>query len=336
MVAPLVTGSWIDVIHPCPRDGVYWNRKTLAYTDADWARLVTHLKRDLGIDMLFIQGVAKDGLAVYPSAYMKQLDVRTRWYTPNCDDPVRAIMRACSAEGVSFYMGPGFLPADTHSSNVDHSAAARRWYEAISTELLERYGNEPCFAGWYMAAEMSIEHGAFIPTQIEGARFLTDLWKRLTPGKPSMGSPYFNGSDHFLLESDDNARLLDASGLSAIAYQDGIGVATAIQKGFAPDPRACERIFAAARRLHDRTGVELWANCEAFSFENEIFFQPLLPAPFERWRAQLEYSAPYVDRLVSYTIPGLVTSQSVCPGLGAPETETLYQAYRAFRAERLC
>jgi hypothetical protein len=67
--------------------------------------------------------------------------------------------------------------------------------------------------------------------------------------------------------------------------------------------------------------------------KNDIFFQPLLPAPFERVRAQLESAAPFVDRVVAYTVPGLMTSQTICPGLGVPETEQLYQAYRRYREE---
>lgn len=44
MTAPLVTGSWIDVIHVNQKDGVYWNRKTLAYSDADWDPELTTLR----------------------------------------------------------------------------------------------------------------------------------------------------------------------------------------------------------------------------------------------------------------------------------------------------
>lgn len=63
---------------------------------------------------------------------------------------------------------------------------------------------------------------------------------------------------------------------------------------------------------------------------NAIIFQPLLPAPFERIRAQMEAAAPFVERLVAYIVPGLMTSQQVCPGLGVPETEELYRSYRNY------
>jgi hypothetical protein len=334
MCEPFISGSWIDVVHACPRDGVYWNRKTLAYTEAEWRTLVRHLRHDLGIELLMIQCVVKDGLAVYPSAFLRQEPVETRWYTRNCHDPLGAIIRACSEVGLDFYPGVGYIGDVGDTDLFGTGTDALAWYRGVSEELLALYGDEPSFRGWYMAAEMAIVGGAFQPQQVELAAALTGMWAELTPGWPTLASPYFRGGDARLGDTPDNARLLQRTGLSAIAYQDGIGVATAIQVPAAPDPIRNARVFAEARTLHDRTGVALWANVESFCFENEIFFQPLIPAPFERLRAQIDHAAPHVDRIVSYTMPGLMTSQKVCPDLGVADTDKLHQAYAAYRAGR--
>ena len=328
MTTPLITGSWIDVVHPCPRDGVYWNRRTLAYTEDDWAILIRHLKRDLGLELLMLQCVAKDGYSVYPSKVMQE-PVEKRWYTRNCY--VGAIVHACSAESLDFYMGVGFMAGEIDSGRIRMEDEAMRWYEAVSVELLDRYGREAAWKGWYMAAEMSVREGRLVPEQTAFAGRLTAMWRRLMPAWPAIGSPYFHNGYRMLEDLDENAKRIEETGLTAIAYQDGVGVATAVQIPGAPDPTLNERLFATARQVHDRTGVALWANTELFCFENDIFFQPLIPASFERIETQVRLAAPYVDRVVAYTMPGLMTSQSVCPLLGVPETERLFRAYTAYR-----
>ncbi len=330
MAAAFITGSWIDVVHPCPRDGVYWNRRTLAYTDEDWAVLIRHLRRDLGLELLMLQCVAKDGLSVYPSRVMQE-PLEKRWYTRNCYDPLGAILKACSAEGMDFYMGVGFIPGELDSGRVQTGDEAMRWYEAVSAELLDRFGGEAGWKGWYMAAEMSVVQGKLEPAQTAFAGRLTAMWRRLTPKWPAIASPYFLHGQRRLDDCDDNVRRVEETGLTAIAYQDGIGLATAVQVPGPPDPLNNERLFATARRVHDHTGVALWANTELFCFENEIFFQPLIPASFERIEAQVRLAAPHVERVVAYTVPGLMTSQRVCPGLGVPQTEELYLAYTVYR-----
>ena len=64
-----------------------------------------------------------------------------------------------------------------------------------------------------------------------------------------------------------------------------------------------------------------------------VVAEPLIPAPFERIRQQCAGAAPFVDRIVAYIVPGTLTSQVVCPGLGAPETESRYADYRRYLTE---
>ena len=153
MAEPVITGTWIDVVHGAPRDGVYWNRKTLAYTREEWATLVRHLKRDLGITLLMIQNVAKDGLSCYPSKVMD-----SQWRT-GCDDPIGAILETCGEEGIDCYPGIGFHE-DAFSGGL-FSEKSAQWHHRVSEEILERYGDRPSFTGWYTTAEMCIADGKF-------------------------------------------------------------------------------------------------------------------------------------------------------------------------------
>ena len=108
MAEATIKGSWIDIVHACPRDGVYWNRKTLAYSRDDWRVLIEHLKKDIGLELLIIQNIFKDGLSVYPSKLCND-----QWYTVNCPDPLLAIIEACFEFDMKFYMGIGVFPGDS-------------------------------------------------------------------------------------------------------------------------------------------------------------------------------------------------------------------------------
>jgi hypothetical protein len=319
MTLPLITGTWIDVMHVCPRDGVYWNRKTIAYTEDEWMTLVRHLKRDLGIELLMLQNVAKDGIALYPSKVM------TDQFPTGCEDPVGAIFRACSVEGVQLYPGIGYLPMTFGEGFGPTSEESLDWYKRVSEEMLERYGNEPSFAGWYTAAELHIGNGEWNMEQVHYNAKLGQFWAELTPGLPRITSPYWRGE---LKKSDNLVRGIAECGMDIIAYQDGVGFTT---KSRPQDPAQNDRVFEIFRWAHDQTDVTLWANTELFRFENDIHFQPLLPGPFDRIRTQMRTAAPHVDRIVAYTMPGIMTSQEVCPELGVPETDRLYWAYQGYR-----
>ena len=318
MAAPLITGSWIDVVHPNAREGVYWNRKTLAYTDADWLTLVRHLHRDLGIELLLLQILGKEGKMIYPSKLLP-----TRWQTVS-PDPVAAILAACAAEGVQLCLGLGYVPGGFRSE----PRKAADWCRRLAEEVLERYGTRASFAGWYLSDELSVTDSVFNPEELAFARGLARTLRQLTPSLPIIASPYFRGG---LTKSDALARDVAGSGVTVMAYQDGIGCTVKEPA----NPLRNQASFEVWKWVHDRTEVKLWANIELFRWENGLPAEPLLPGPFPRIRAQIKAAAPFVERVVAYTVPGLMTSQTICPDLGAPETERLYWAYRGHREQVL-
>jgi hypothetical protein len=306
-------------MHVCPRDGVYWNRKTIAYTDEDWRRLIRHLRQDIGIEMLFLQNVAKDEIALYPS------NVMSEQLPTGCEDPVGAIYRACSEENVQMFAGIGFMKGAFETAGFTGEFAKRvEWHQRVSVEVHKRYGQEPSFAGFYASSEMAVRDGAFDAEQVRFMREMTECWRTLAPDKPILASPYVVG------DVNRNGALVQSiidTGVDILAYQDGVGFSTRYKP---IDPRRNSTHFADLRWAHDQTPVKLWANTELFRFENDIHFQPLLPGPFSRIKQQIECAAPHVERIVAYTVPGIMTSQEKCPDLGVPETERLYQAYLGY------
>jgi hypothetical protein len=318
MDVPLITGSWVDVVHPNPREGVYWNRKTLAYTDADWLALVRHLHRDLGIELLLLQILGKEGKMIYPSKLFP-----TRWETAS-PDPVGALLTACAAESVPLYLGVGYLAGRFRSDPKQ----ALDWCRRLAEEVLTRYDAHPAFAGWYLSDELSVTNSVFNPEELSFTRGLASLLRQLGPARPIVASPYFRGD---LTKSDALVQGAATSGVTVMAYQDGMGC-TGKQPA---NPLRNAANFEVWKWVHDRTGVGLWANLELFRWENGLPGEPLLPAPFSRVRAQLRSAAPFVARVVAYTVPGLMTSQTVCPNLGVPETDRLFWAYQGYREQVL-
>ncbi|MBU4199005.1 MAG: DUF4434 domain-containing protein [Verrucomicrobia bacterium] len=325
MLKPTITGSMIDIMHPCTADGAYWNRKTVVYTEDDWARLVRHLHRDIGLEILILQNATWNGMSLYPSK------VATSQFPTVCGDPLGAILKACSAEGIKLYVGPGwFYFGPILNCFGPTTDDAFKWYMFMYRELLELYGSEPSFAGFYMSTEMGIyADGLFNPEQVAFTHRRTDALKNLAPKLPSIGvvgvcAPPQEKSEKLVQNIKD-------TGLSSILYTvDPLPWYT--KKDDPYDKSVWEPRYKALRWAHDQTSVEFWGHPETFIFEHDIPIcnRPLHPAPFVKIRAQLEMAAHYADRITCYTVPGIMTSQDGFPGLGVPETDRLYWAYKGY------
>ena len=110
-----------------------------------------------------------------------------------------------------------------------------------------------------------------------------------------------------------------------IAYQDEVGVRKS-------STEETPRYYEALRRAHDKAGrAALWADVELFNFQGETYQSPLLPAPFERIRRQLEAVSPYVDRILAYQYQGMLSRPGSAAFAGAPESARLYEDYMAWR-----
>jgi hypothetical protein len=108
-----------------------------------------------------------------------------------------------------------------------------------------------------------------------------------------------------------------------IAYQDEVGC---LRMG----PPESGRAFATLRQVHDRVPQRaLWADVETFAWEGPPNQQtsPLIPAPWERVRAQLEAVSPHVDRILIYQYQGLMNRPGTPAFAGHPDSTRLCTDY---------
>jgi hypothetical protein len=111
-----------------------------------------------------------------------------------------------------------------------------------------------------------------------------------------------------------------------IAYQDEVGC---LRMDAAKSAACYERL----RRAHDRVPQRaLWADVEVFGWEGPANKQtsPLIPAPFDRVRAQLEAVSPFVDKVLIYQFQGLMNRPGSRAFAGHPDSGQLYRDYVAW------
>lgn len=327
-------GTWLDIAHPSPREGVYWNRRTLAFSDSDWRNLVRHLADDFDLEYLIILGVAiHHGMYLYPSTVKGRDGGIAPRFPISCQDPVKAILDASAEFGLKVFVGLGAYPGveSTQMPLGDEISPSAKWAATVAADLLDQYGHLSSFYGLYTAAELYYHPatGLIPPEQVEwSARFCEEV-RKVAPDKKILTSPFHPWQ---IVEKNSDleavGRQIDALGVDYFAPQDGVG---ADRPG---TPRPASRAIEAFRRLNQACQgcrTELWGNVETFRFENDILFQPLLPGPWARIEEQIRGVSPFVNKLLCYQIPGLLTSQKLFPRLGEPETESLYQDYQRFR-----
>ena len=80
---------------------------------------------------------------------------------------------------------------------------------------------------------------------------------------------------------------------------------------------------------HDTNVYKIWADMEVFQFEGPIYTSALLPAPFERIKAQLQGIQDFVDEVMIFEYPGLFSRPGSIASMGKSQ-EKLYTDYKAY------
>ena len=143
---------------------------------------------------------------------------------------------------------------------------------------------------------------------------LTAKARELTPGKKILISPYgiFNSDFDDPRYAEQVCRL----DVDIIAYQDEIGC---VREKY-PLTRLREN-WKKLREIHDKAGIEMWANCESFTWEGNTNDRAsaLVPASFSRFLSQqIAASAGGVDRIISFMFVGIYDDPSSEYRLGQP------------------
>lgn len=285
-----ITGSWINLFYQDERNK-YTNPQNADNTNPDFWQAKVRELHELGIEFLIFMATANEGKADYPSRIMP-------WaYDANRKSPVCAIMDEADRLGMKVFMSIGW--AKNQDDNLRKPAILQRQKD-IMKELAKLYGNRSSFYGWYLPVEDCL--GPILSdAAVDAVNSLVDNAHKLTPGKKTMISPY-----GFFCSEFDNPKFgqqIEKLKVDIIAYQDEVGC---VREEF-PMVRLKEN-WKKMRAIHDRTHIEMWANCELFTWEGELNSRQsaLIPAAMPRVVSQLAAATRGgAERIISFMVYGI-------------------------------
>ena len=298
-----ITGSWINLFYQDVRNK-YTNPEYMDNTDPGfWRSKVMEMNRQ-GIEYIIFMATANEGKAAYPS------EIMPRAYDERRMSPVCAIVDEADRLGMKVFMSIGW--AKDQDDDLRNPAILQRQKE-IMAELAHIYGNRPSFYGWYLPVEDKL--GPVLSDDaVTAVNALVENAHRLTPGKKTMISPY-----GFFCSEFDNPRFgeqIKRLEVDVIAYQDEVGC---VREDF-PLPRLKEN-WKKARAIHDDTDIEMWANCELFTWEKGVNSKQsaLIPAAMPRVVSQLAAASQGgVERIVSFMVYGIWDTNETSYNIGQP------------------
>ncbi len=298
-----VSGTFINLPYQDVRN-LYTNPPHIDNTAPQmWAAKVAELKK-MGMEYIVFMSVANEGRAYYPSELME------RQYPEWRESPVDAIMDAAAEHGMKVFMSTGW--AKDQDDNLRSPKIKARQIEMM-TELAGLYGEHPAMYGWYLPVE-----DCFGPVltdyAVEAVNALTQRARELTPGKKIMISPYGIFNSDFA--NPRYSQQIERLEVDIIAYQDEVGC---VREAY-PLTRLRDN-WKKLREIHDRCGIEMWANCESFTWEKGTNDRSsaLIPAAYSRFLSQMvAASAGGAEKIISFVFCGLVEDPSSPYQLGQP------------------
>ena len=311
-----ITGTFINLPYQDVRNK-YTNPDGIDATDPQmWAAKVAEMK-EMGMEYLVFMSVANECKAYYPSKLMG-------WHFPvDRQSPVDAIMDEAAKHGMKVFMSTGW--AKDQDDNLRDPAIKGRQLEMME-ELAGLYGSHPAFYGWYLPVE-----DCFGPVltdyAVEAVNALTARARELTPSAKIMISPYGIFCSNF----DDPRYEQQIARLTVdiIAYQDEIGC---VREKF-PLVNLREN-WKKLRAIHDKTGIQMWANCETFAWEKGTNDRQsaLIPAATPRLISQMAAATEGgAETIISFIICGLFEKPSSVYPLGQPYwSQKAYEDYMAW------
>lgn len=299
-----VTGTFINLAYQDVRNR-YTNPEGVDMTDPQlWEAKIEEMHR-MGMEYLIFMAVANDGRAFYPSSLMPH------HYPEGRKSPVEAIMDAAARLGMKVFMSTGW--AENQDDNLRIPRIKQRQMEMMA-ELAGLFGNHKAFYGWYLPVEDCLGP-VLTDYAVEAVNALTLRARELTPNAKILISPYGIFNSNF--NHPNYARQIGRLKVDIIAYQDEVGC---VRERF-PLPRLREN-WKRLAAIHAGLPIEMWANCENFTWERGTNDRTsaLIPAAPERFRAQLEAASDAgVERIVSFMMCGIFEEPHSDYALGQPE-----------------
>lgn len=244
-----ITGTWINLAYKDVRNK-YTNPQHFDNMDPKlWTAKVRELA-NMGIEYLVFMEVANEGKAYYPSKLMPWL------YNDKLQSPVDAILDEAAKHGMKVFMSTGW--AKDQDDNLLDPVIKERQLQ-IMEELASLYKNHKAFYGWYLPVEDCL-CPIFAEHAVQSVNALTEKAHSLTPGKKTLISPYGIGLSEF--DHPDFEKQMAKLKVDIIAYQDEVGC---VRDKFTL-PRL-KKNWQRMRDIHNRLNIEMWANCETFTWE---------------------------------------------------------------------
>lgn len=285
-----ITGTFVNLAYQDVRN-LYTNPPHIDNTDPRmWKEKIGEMKK-MGMEYLVFMAIANEGKAYYPSALMP-------WHYPEWrESPVDAIMDEAERHGMKVFMSTGWA-VDQDDNLRDPKIKARQM--EMMEELAGLYGDHPAFHGWYLPVEDCLGP-VLTDYAVEAVNALTMRARELTPSAKILISPYGIFNSNF--DDPRYEQQLSRLTVDIIAYQDEIGC---VRERYPLDN--LRKNWKKLRAIHDKTGVEMWANCESFTWEKGTNDRSsaLIPASFSRLLSQMSAaSAGGADRIISFMMLGI-------------------------------
>ena len=311
-----ITGSWVNLFYQDQRNR-FSNPQDIDCTNPALWRAKMCEMHSMGIEYAVIMAVANEGKACYPSQLMPHAYAHRQ-------SPVDAIIASADSLGMKVFLSIGW--AKDQDDNLRNKATLRRQLQIMS-ELARIYGNRQSFYGWYLPVEDCL--GPVLSDHaVEAVNSLVAQAHSITPGKKTLISPY----GFFRCDFADPrfAAQIERLKVDIIAYQDEVGC---VRQPY-PMPQLMQA-WKEMKRIHDRTNIEFWANCELFTWTDDTNSRSsaLVPAAMPRVISQLvAASQGGVSRIISFMTCGIWDLATHGFALGDPLTaQSAARQYMSWR-----
>lgn len=333
----LISGTFLQLDHWDDREGERFQRELRSLTPDHWRQML-HDMAAIGIDTLVFQQAAdaRGGLddvrVYYPGSSLpvpEWMKGKPDLYTEVVDEADRLGMKIFHAVYGMHLPNP--------AERLDEAIG---WGRRLLAELLERYGGRPSFAGWYW----TYEYPPSTPAGRDSLRRIVPALRELSDAPLLIAPNCDRGMSATLLQDID---------VDIIAYQDtvGLGVEPDIFGRYARADRfrslaRLPFVYEELSYAHDawesgnpwnqyvrpRGRTRLWNDLEIWEFDYRGVLQP---AEFSRITAQLDLTAPFVEKQIIYQYPGLMHNPRHPVPVGGERAAALYENYAIYREAML-
>ena len=285
---------------------VYWGERLAGGGPPEWDERLTFL-RQLGMDTLIVQFSVIEGVAFYRSHHLPTA-------VPDAD-PTAVMLTA--ADRAEFGVHLGLASDEQHWWKIPYQPAELPDYvareaernNAITHELVELYGEHASLAGIYLSHEIHLGDewsGENMPHLVRLFNAMSDEVKRLAPRQAVSTAPFFSLRGAIEEYEGRWREFLSQTRLDLLMLQDGVGC----KRHITVDKMV--PYYEALARVCRENGVDLCSDLELFDLNDPAGATP------ERIAAQLARAAPYVSKVVAYSLANLTPELAASlPGVRA-------------------